>query len=203
MSLYPDEFAAPQEEPHIRQARELLEQKQPQEAIQVIRRHLSFAPATSTDYEFLAVALAQSGERQPAIEAMEQASKMDSHDAAIAYNLGLLYRQAGREQDAVTAFERAVGLRPDYAAAREALEQLQQQGLAVSPGRTAAPAGPVKCPHCGMESRSVVDCEWCAHPLREPARPAAPAAPVGAQAVHVSLFDRLFRGGGRRSRPNA
>src|SRR5262249_33352938 len=62
MSGSPYDSAAPQEEAHIHQARRFLQQKQPQEAIQVVRRHLSFAPGTSTDYLLLGVALAEAGE---------------------------------------------------------------------------------------------------------------------------------------------
>jgi hypothetical protein len=204
MSHHSDESTTPQEEPHIRQARELLQQKRPQEAIQVIRRHLSFAPATSVDYLLLGVALAESGEGLQATGILEQAEQMNPREATIPYKLGLLYRQAGRAQEAVAAFERALAVRPDYEAARQALEHLRQQAQVVTQAMPAAPSGPVKCPHCGMESRAGVDCEWCAHPLHEPVRPPVPdpavpgpaAAPIDPDAVPVPMneYEELAHG---------
>jgi len=190
MSLNPEE---PMEEPHVRQARELLQQKQPAEAAVAIRRHLNYAHGTSLDYLLLGVALAQSGDDEHAMAALEQAEKMDTHDATIPYNLGLVYRKEGRSEDAAAAFERALALRPGYDAARRALGALGQ-----SPASASIPAGPVRCAHCGMETRVGADCEWCSHPLGHATHPhRAPHPPAVASAVPPEpgggLLGRLAR----------
>ena len=114
----------PQEDSHIQQARALLRQRQPAEAVAVIRRRLAYAPGTAVEYSILGVALAESGDIEHALSALNQAAKMNPGDAAIAYNLGLLYRKAGQNAEAATCFEHALKLRPDYDAARRALESI-------------------------------------------------------------------------------
>jgi hypothetical protein len=160
----------PQEDRHIQQARAYLQQNQPGEAVQAIRRYLSYAPGRAIDYLLLGVAEAQAGAGLQAIAALEHAASMDPRDPTIAYNLGVLYRQAGRGHEALAAFERAVDLRPDYDAACRALEQMRQQIGDITHAPTAAgpvpvAGGAVRCPHCGMDSRSPISCEWCGHSM--------------------------------------
>jgi hypothetical protein len=159
------------EPPHLTRARELLRAKQPGEAAAVIRRYLASAAGTAADYLFLGIAYAEAGDAWQAIAALEQAAQIDPGDATIAYNLGLLYRKAGRRVDAATCFEQALALRPDYAAARKALEEVRPPGATPAPA-TASPGGAMRCPNCGMEPRSLMSCDWCGHPL-------APPSPVG------------------------
>src|SRR5437016_10744573 len=101
MSFYQDELP---EDPHITQARNFLRQKQPSEAAAAIRHHLAYAHGSALDYELLGVALAQAGDNEHAMAALEQAEKMNSHDATIPYDLGLVYRRAGMAEAAVAAF---------------------------------------------------------------------------------------------------
>src|SRR5438046_1392723 len=110
------------EDSHIQQARALLRQKQPAEAVAAIRRRLAHAPGTAVEYSLLGVALAELGDVEHALSALNQAAKMNPNDAAIAYNLGLLYRKSGQVAAAATCFEHALSMRPDYDAARRALE---------------------------------------------------------------------------------
>src|SRR5689334_22316815 len=111
MSFYPDELP---DEPHIARAREFLLQKQPDEAVAAIRHRLNFCPGTAVDYELLGVALAQAGDYEHAMSALEQAEKMNSHEATIPYDLGLVYRRAGLMEAAVAAFQRALAINPNY-----------------------------------------------------------------------------------------
>jgi tetratricopeptide (TPR) repeat protein len=189
MSFYADEMP---DEPHIARAKECLRQKQPSEAAAAIRHRLNFCPGTALDYELLGVALAQAGDNEHAVAALEQAEKMNSHEATIPYDLGLVYRRAGRTADAVAAFKRALALKPDYEAARRAIQATDPKA-----GVARAASGPVRCPHCGMETRTHVSCEWCSHPLAPPpgAAAVAPAAhaPAAGPASGGGLFGRLAR----------
>ena len=74
----------PSDDAHLQQARALLQQKQPAEAVAVIRRHLAYAPGTAVDYALLGVALAEVGDVEHAISALDQAAKMNPGDAAVA-----------------------------------------------------------------------------------------------------------------------
>ena len=190
MSFYQDERP---EDPHITQARDFLRQKQPGEAAAAIRHHLAYAHGSSLDYELLGVALAQAGEYEHAMSALEQAEKMNSHEASIPYDLGLVYRKAGMVEAAVEAFQRALALKPDYEAARRALQATDPK--AAGARAPAILAGPVRCPHCGMETRSPVSCEWCSHPLAPPptAVTAQAAAAPRAGGGGGGLFGRLTR----------
>ncbi len=175
MSMNPE---PPQDPPQIRQAKELLRQGQPDEAATTIRRYLAFAPGAAKHYMLLAVALAEAGEGLSAISAMEQATAMEPNDPAIAYNAGLLYRQAGRPQQAVAALEKAIELKPDYDLAKKALEEVrgdQQQATKQLLSPVVGPMGPMRCPHCSMETRSGNLCEFCGKPLRflDPTEPGA------------------------------
>src|SRR5262245_6537978 len=193
----------PREDVLIRKSRELLAQKRPQEAVEAIQHHLSYAPPAATDYELLGIALAMVGDLAKAVSALEQAAAMASGNPEIAYNLGLVYRKAGRAQEAMGAFGRAVALKPDYEAAKRALDQLQKEAAQMTgsfpappPAWEPAPAPPAatpvvlpaqggagaraRCPHCGMESRPGGACEWCAKPLV--VAPVDPGEP-GAEAI--------------------
>src|SRR5437763_1916500 len=106
MLLNPEEHH--EEETLVQKARELLAQKRPQEAAEAIQHYLTYAPPAATDYELLGVALAMAGELPKAIASLEQASAMATRNPEITYNLGLVYRKAGRAEDAAVAFGRAV-----------------------------------------------------------------------------------------------
>lgn len=200
MSLNPEASA---DTPLIQQAKALLQQRQPAEAAQAVRRHLAMAPGVATDYMLLGVCLAEAGEGLQAIAAMEQAATMDPNSASIAYNLGLLYRKAGRSSNAVAALERAVALRPGYDAPQRALDELRAQSQQATQA-FAGPAGSVvQCPHCGMATRAAPSCEFCSKPLQPVVvtADAATVATIMAQAQQSEfsgleegpLFSRLMR----------
>ena len=131
----------PEEAPMLLQARELLTQGKAAEAAAAVRHYLYYTPGGAADYELLGVALARAGEVAPAVTALEQAQGLDKNNATVAYNLGHAYRMAGRWPDAIAAYERAVTLRPDYDAAKRALEAARQQAQnAPAPAAHAHPA---------------------------------------------------------------
>ena len=65
--------------------------------------------------------LSRQGKRQKAIEAYSKAVQYSGGDAKAIplYNLGVLYREAGRTADAVRAFEEAMEQRPDSQTPRQ------------------------------------------------------------------------------------
>jgi tetratricopeptide (TPR) repeat protein len=135
MLLNPDDEQ--EEAPLLQQARQLLAERKAAEAAQMMKRYLYYSPGAASDYELLGVSLAMAGDGPPAIAALEQAQGLDRNSPTIAYNLGHVYRQAGRFPEAITAFERAIKLRPDYDAAKRALQATVQQAQQAPP----APAG--------------------------------------------------------------
>ncbi len=163
--LLNDEPEERREDPIIVQARTLLREGRAAEAAAMIGSHLHYAPAKATEYELLGIAYAMAGETAQAINALEQATRMDGVNAEIHYNLGLAYRKAARPQDALTEFERAVHLQPNYEAAKRALEATRRGAVGLAPHAPgpghappahppaaghAAPVGQtVRCPHCG------------------------------------------------------
>lgn len=61
------------------------------------------------------------GEHENALETLELANRQNPNLAPVNYYLGLLYREAGKEEQAQHSFERAVQLDPDYQLAKEQL----------------------------------------------------------------------------------
>ena len=55
---------------------------------------------------------------QQALKTLEQLASLSPTDAKVVYNLGVIYDQLGDSAKAQTAFRKAVGLKPDYEAAR-------------------------------------------------------------------------------------
>src|SRR5262245_29148851 len=107
------------------EARGLLQQDRAAEAARVMRGYLSRHEGTASDLVQLGVALAQWGEGLAAIPPLEQAVAMEPNNAAAHFNLGQVYRQGGRQREALAAFERALQLRPDYPAAARAAAELR------------------------------------------------------------------------------
>ena len=71
-------------------------------------------PVTATD------------ERQkPALEAYLKALACDPHAPNVAYNMGLIYRDRGETDKAISAFKRALATKPDDRDAQKNLDRLQ------------------------------------------------------------------------------
>src|SRR5205807_4301708 len=87
----------------------------------------------------LGVALAQAGENAAAIETLERCVALEPGNAAAHFNLGQLYRQAGRRDKALAEFEQALALRPDYPAAARAARACRSVGVDLSNLESEAP----------------------------------------------------------------
>src|SRR5437764_13433254 len=83
------------------QARELLRQNRPEEAARLLREHLTSHAGLAAEEMLLGVALAQAGENAAAIETLERSVALEPGNAATHFNLGQIYRQAGRREEAL------------------------------------------------------------------------------------------------------
>ncbi len=77
-----------------------------------------------TAYLNLAAAVAQVGDMQQAIEALEQVLRLDPQNNSAHYNLGVLFNGGGEEEKALAHFRAAVDAEPRNSAARLALANL-------------------------------------------------------------------------------
>src|SRR5438034_6186982 len=138
-----EETASSAERSASEEARGLLQQNRAAEAARVMRGYLSSHTGKAADLVLLGVALAQSGEGLAAIQPLEQAVGMEPNNAVAQFNLGQVYRQGGRQREALAAFERALQLRPDYPAAARAAAELRAAAAPAAGGPipAAAPAG--------------------------------------------------------------
>lgn len=75
-------------------------------------------------YANLGIALARSGDREAGRAALERAAELAPQQPVVLNQLGVLYRQAGRFQDAATAYREALAADPDYADAHVNLGML-------------------------------------------------------------------------------
>ncbi len=72
----------------------------------------------------LGIALARSGDPQAGRAALERAAELAPQQPVVLNQLGVLYRQAGRFQDAAAAYREALAADPDYADAHVNLGML-------------------------------------------------------------------------------
>lgn len=119
-----------------RDARALLRENRPADAVALVQALLAVRMGTAEDYMLLGIALAQAGDTAGAVEALEHAVVIDGGDPAAHFNLGQVYRQIGRNRDALRVFERACSLRPDYHAAITAAAELRGRSAPLSGGLT-------------------------------------------------------------------
>ncbi len=80
--------------------------------------------ANVTAYLNLAVAVAQLGKAQEAIQALEQVLRLDPSNSAAHYNLGILFGGRGEDEKALEYFRAAVDADPSNSVARIALANL-------------------------------------------------------------------------------
>ncbi len=72
-----------------------------------------------------AIALRKQGKYQEAIKDFKEALRIDPEDAAIYYNIGVVYNQQGKKEEASSYFEKALNHDPTLTEAKEALEKLK------------------------------------------------------------------------------
>ena len=117
----------------VEDAAELVKQSRPEDALELLRELLhGDASEHSRAWRIAAASMAQLSMVDSAIEAFTYALDLDNTDAASWYNLGALYRRNDQEESAVTCFDAALGLRPDYTKASAALAEIHTKNGSLS-----------------------------------------------------------------------
>ena len=117
----------------VENAAELVKQGSPEDALEMLRDMLhGDASEHPRAWRIAAAAMAQLSMVDSAIEAFTYALDLDNTDAASWYNLGALYRRNEQEESAVTCFDAALGLRPDYTKASAALAEIHTKNGSLS-----------------------------------------------------------------------
>ena len=88
---------------------------------EAIRLQPSYAPAHSN----LGAAYGKQGKVEEAIAQLREAARLQNDDPLTFYNLGMALYQQGHTNEAATQLSRALDLKPDFAAARNALNRLR------------------------------------------------------------------------------
>ena len=113
-------------EPYLDLASGLLRQRRYAELEKTVRLVLERAPGHPLALEWLGIArAAQTGDREEAIRLLEESLKRDPARAEGEFNLGLFLFGAGRVKDAIAHYQRALALRPNFAAAWRRLGEAQ------------------------------------------------------------------------------
>ena len=109
----------------VEDAANLIRQNQPEQGLELLRDLLhNEASQHPRAWRVAAASMARLSLIDNAIEAFTYALDLDNTDAASWYNLGALHRRNGHEETAVTCFDAALGLRPDYTKASAALAEI-------------------------------------------------------------------------------
>lgn len=109
----------------VEEAANFIKQNQPEQGLELLRDLLhNEAAEHPRAWRVAAASMARLSLIDNAIEAFTYALDLDNTDAASWYNLGALHRRNGHEETAVTCFDAALGLRPDYTKASSALAEI-------------------------------------------------------------------------------
>jgi len=109
----------------VEDAANLIKQNQPEQGLELLRDLLhNEASQHPRAWRVAAASMARLSLIDNAIEAFTYALDLDNTDAASWYNLGALHRRNDHEETAVTCFDAALGLRPDYTKASAALAEI-------------------------------------------------------------------------------
>jgi tetratricopeptide (TPR) repeat protein len=109
----------------VEDAANLIKQNQPEKGLELLRDLLhNEASQHPRAWRVAAASMARLSLIDNAIEAFTYALDLDNTDAASWYNLGALHRRNDHEETAVTCFDAALGLRPDYTKASAALAEI-------------------------------------------------------------------------------
>ena len=109
----------------VEDAANMVKQNRPEDALESLRELLhNEASEHPRAWRIAAAAMARLSLVDNAIEAFTYALDLDNTDAASWYNLGALHRRNNHEETAVTCFDAALGLKPDYTKASAALAEI-------------------------------------------------------------------------------
>lgn len=117
----------------------LLKSGQVDEAIRVLQEAAQTEPNDSQVYTFLGAAYNQKGNRLQAINAFEKAVELEETPKNL-YNLGLIYEQCERLQEAIWQYDNAIKLDPSYTQAQQAIDRIKEAYRAAHPEMNPAPA---------------------------------------------------------------
>lgn len=113
-------------EPYLDLAAGLLRQRRYADLEKTAQLILARAPGHPLALEWLGIArTAQTGNRDEAIRLIEESLKRDPNRAEGEFNLGLFLFGAGRVKEAIAHYQRALALRPNFAAAWRRLSEAQ------------------------------------------------------------------------------
>ncbi len=84
------------------------------EAIAIYRQLLETGPDDFDLNHWLGMALLQSGQAAAALGSLQTATRLNAQSAAACCNLGIACDTLGRTDEAITAFDRAIALKPDF-----------------------------------------------------------------------------------------
>lgn len=109
----------------VEEAANLIKQNEPEQGLELLRDLLhNEAAEHPRAWRVAAASMARLSLIDNAIEAFTYALDLDNTDAASWYNLGALHRRNDHEETAITCFDAALGLRPDYTKASAALAEI-------------------------------------------------------------------------------
>src|ERR1700679_1942941 len=111
--------------PALAQAHELEKRGRLSEAIEAYRRLLAYEPDNSDALHLLGVALGRADHPEEACAALAAAARLQDDNPYIHANLGNALSVLRRDAEALTAYERAISLKPDFAAALHAQGRAQ------------------------------------------------------------------------------
>ena len=118
--ISPDEFV-----PRYNLGAELLRRRDPEGALPHLQKAFTLRPDYAPGLSHLGIAYAMTGRNSEAIEVLTSAARRSPRDTNILHNLGLAQRRAGRIEEAIATFERALALNPSRNDSRAALERLR------------------------------------------------------------------------------
>jgi len=121
-----EQHKPPQAEFYFELGEAYWESAKPEQAIPAYRQALARAPEFWPALHKLGLALSRTGPPELAISPIERASSLSS-DATVFNDLALVYRQAGRMNEAVAAVEKAIILNPDLSQAHNNLGGLLRE----------------------------------------------------------------------------
>ncbi len=96
----------------------------PAAAIEEYNRAIELAPDMVAAHNDRAIALDEAGNKQEALRGFKRAVELSPNDPMAWANLGAMFRRLGNLDAAASAYRQVLALDPDFAPAREALEEV-------------------------------------------------------------------------------
>ncbi len=100
----------PSAQPFLNLGSLLISQQRANDAVPLLERAVGIAPSDAKTHEQLSRALEGAGDQQSAISEMELAIKLDSQNPRLHFEVGQMYRRAGRLDDSRKELERSSSL---------------------------------------------------------------------------------------------